>query len=667
MESLQASIQNYRYYKNQVLMLAKDISNIVMAEANPVLYDYIQKSIEKLTKDQFIIAVAGEVKAGKSTFINSLLKEEILPSDVLQATSALIEIVYSPKPFLRITYASGNKEIFEEESKTVFKEILKKTASIPDEYRDIPTSLIDQYLLDFHEKPILNDEFIKYLEERSGMDNLSEKRHKLLQYINYVSLEKLPIRIELGYPFQWKFEELRIVDMPGVNAIGGVQDITFSFLENANAILFVHPIKPVESESFKRFVQSIITSKSKENLFLVLTHAAVFIEEKERLLEEAQKIYSSLIPKDRIFAIDSILKLIYEDLERGKTPQEIKTEPHKRKWFILFRELADEKNLDLKEAFLKFSGFIELSKKLESFITNSPFKFLSGVLNKLKDLCVEEIKLLEEHIKILNSQKRDPEEFLRELDLRKKGLEKLEAECYLILEEASIKFLGIHSPIEKAINNLKSKYYGLFTSASSVEQLRKFYREAENELSEIICHHHKECNEFFRTRLETIGEPLNEEYKISIPKIDLQEIEEISRSKAVKKETIVKEEVEGLFESWNFLKPWKWLKSTRTHKVVVGNKVFFDEVAFINNLKNALINDFIPTIENLREEFYKAFNYYKAKIRELLNEKRAWLENLKKELKSVEKIEHEILILQKRINIIEREIKKIEILMEEIK
>lgn len=132
--------------------------------------------------------------------------------------------------------------------------------------------------------------------------------------------------MNLGYPFSWKFEEIRIVDMPGVNAVGGVQDIAFSFMDRANTVLFIHPIKPVESESFKKFVTSVITNKSKEVLFLVLTHSAVFFGEKDRLLEEAKRIYSFNIPENRIYAVDSILNLIYTDLEKEKTLEEIKAE-----------------------------------------------------------------------------------------------------------------------------------------------------------------------------------------------------------------------------------------------------------------------------------------------------------------------------------------------------
>ena len=55
--------------------------------------DSILKDIQKnVAEEKFLLAIFGEVKAGKSTFINALLKEEILPSDVLQATSEIIEV-----------------------------------------------------------------------------------------------------------------------------------------------------------------------------------------------------------------------------------------------------------------------------------------------------------------------------------------------------------------------------------------------------------------------------------------------------------------------------------------------------------------------------------------------------------------------------------------------
>lgn len=51
---------------------------------------------KELKKDgKFSLVVAGQVKAGKSTFLNALLGEDVLPTDVLQSTSAIIEVFHS--------------------------------------------------------------------------------------------------------------------------------------------------------------------------------------------------------------------------------------------------------------------------------------------------------------------------------------------------------------------------------------------------------------------------------------------------------------------------------------------------------------------------------------------------------------------------------------------
>ncbi len=654
---------DYKIYKQQIIEIFNSYKNLRGNLNDGIDVKSLENKISNLKNNQFIIAVAGEVKAGKSTFINSLIKEEILPTDVLQATNALIEIFYSKKPYLKITYASGKVEVLEDETKDLLKEKLKKVAAIPEEYRDIPVNLIDLYLLEYGNIPIIDEEFIKYLEERSGIENLKEVRYKLENYIMSRSKDNIPIRIELGYPFSWEFDEIRLVDMPGVNAIGGVHDLSFTFLEKANAILFIHPIKPIESESLKRFVSSVITNKSKETLFLILTHSAVFFEEKERLLEEAKRIYSSIISPDRIFVVDSILKLIYEDLEKGKTLEEIKKQSrHKRKWVMYFQDLAEEEGLEEKKAFLSYSGFEELIPVLENFLVSVPFLELTKILESILDGYKEQISIYQETIELLQKQKRDREDFLKEIERMQKGLKKLETYCYLILEEAATIFMGVHSPIEARLNEFKMTYYDIFLNTKELEELRKYYRDAENGLNQLVKENLKQISEFFRKRLEQVGEQFKEEYNISVPKIDLSAIEEACRREVIRKEPIIEEKLESLLENWNFLKPWKWFKSERTKKIIVGSREIFDKEAFLKILRNSLLENFIEVVEKLRDEFYKALNFYKAKIGYILEEKRNRLENLKKELKSNERIDYEILMIEKKITLIEKEVKKIKAL-----
>ncbi|MBO8143434.1 MAG: dynamin family protein [Thermodesulfobacterium sp.] len=654
-------LQDYKIYKQQILDIFQNYKNLRGEINDGIDLKSLERRIENLKNNQFLVAVAGEVKAGKSTFINSLIKEEILPTDVLQATNALIEIFYSSKPYLKVTYASGKIEILEDEAREVLKEKLKEIASISEEYRDIPVTLIDLYILENKKSPFIDDEFIKYLEDKSGMENLKELKYKLENYAMNRSLDNIPVRIELGYPFPWEFDEIRLVDMPGVNAVGGVHDISFSFLDKANAILFVHPIKPVESESFKKFISSVITNKSKENLFLILTHSAVFFEEKERLLEEAKRIYSSLVSPDRIFAVDSILKSIHEDLQKGKTLAEIKKEyRHKRKWVVYFQDLAEEEGLDEKEAFIKYSGFHELIPVLENFLISAPFKELIDILKTIKAGYEEQVNIHKETIRLLQSQKKDREEFIIEIEKKQKGLKKLETYCYFVLEEASSIFIGVHSPIENSLDQLKIDYYDRFLNSKDLEEIRKHYRDAENDLNRIVQENLKNISKFFREKLEQIGEQYREEYNIQIPKIDFSAIEERCRKEVIRKEEITKEVVESIIENWNFLKPWKWLKSGRTKRIVVGEREVLNEEAYLKSLKNNLIESFVEVIETLRDQFYKAFEFYKKGIGKLLEEKRNYLENLKKELKSNEKIDYEILMLEKNIALIEKEVKIIE-------
>ncbi|MBW7877049.1 MAG: dynamin family protein, partial [Candidatus Cloacimonetes bacterium] len=195
---------------------------------------FLEGRVKSLKESKFILAVAGEVKAGKSTFINALLGVEILPSDVLQASSAIVEIFKSDTTYLKVHYADGNVEVICDDLTTPdvdeAKERLHEICKIRDEYREIPVTLIDNLIVNSSQPLIFNDDFLKELEYKSGQP-LRGKQELLKQYISTRSKDKIPTQIQFGYPLKWRFDELCIVDSPGVNATGGVQDVAYNFLE----------------------------------------------------------------------------------------------------------------------------------------------------------------------------------------------------------------------------------------------------------------------------------------------------------------------------------------------------------------------------------------------------------------------------------------------------
>ena len=152
-------IVDYKSRKNEVLAsydtvekLIKDLREYSQKIELPdpterlgTLLADIRSKAEKVKEDRFNIMIAGESKSGKSTFINAYLGVELLPMDVKQCTSSIVEIKYGTAFSVRATYADGRqKEITGDEEA---RDFLKANAALDDQYRDIPVPTINSEIL----------------------------------------------------------------------------------------------------------------------------------------------------------------------------------------------------------------------------------------------------------------------------------------------------------------------------------------------------------------------------------------------------------------------------------------------------------------------------------------------------------------------------------------
>jgi predicted GTPase len=87
----------------QLLSLSEEISLVNTAES-------IKETLEKTAQEHFEVAIVGEFKRGKSTLINAMLGQEVLPADVLPATATLNRVTYSEEPYVQVEYKNGNSE-----------------------------------------------------------------------------------------------------------------------------------------------------------------------------------------------------------------------------------------------------------------------------------------------------------------------------------------------------------------------------------------------------------------------------------------------------------------------------------------------------------------------------------------------------------------------------
>jgi ribosome biogenesis GTPase A len=65
---------------------------------------------EKLLKNRFNLAVLGQMKRGKSSFINALLGAELLPTGILPLTSVITRVKYGTTSEAEIFYTTGQSE-----------------------------------------------------------------------------------------------------------------------------------------------------------------------------------------------------------------------------------------------------------------------------------------------------------------------------------------------------------------------------------------------------------------------------------------------------------------------------------------------------------------------------------------------------------------------------
>ena len=94
-------------HKRQLEALSKRLS-LLATETSQA--DWLQKIQNNLQEEKFRLVVLGQFKRGKSTFINALLGEAVLPTDVIPLTAVITEISYAPTVRGTVIFQDGHAE-----------------------------------------------------------------------------------------------------------------------------------------------------------------------------------------------------------------------------------------------------------------------------------------------------------------------------------------------------------------------------------------------------------------------------------------------------------------------------------------------------------------------------------------------------------------------------
>jgi small GTP-binding protein len=174
-----------------------------VAHLRPLIQEETRQTLAevetKLRDEVFNLVILGQFKRGKSTFINALLGEDLVPTAIVPLTSIVTVIQYGPQVTVRVEFLDGREEEVEPES-------------LPD-----------------------------YITERGNPENRKGVKE-----------------VMLFHPSDYLRDGVRIIDTPGVGSVYRHNtDVAYRYLPYVDAGIFIVSADPPLSESEHQFLKDM--------------------------------------------------------------------------------------------------------------------------------------------------------------------------------------------------------------------------------------------------------------------------------------------------------------------------------------------------------------------------------------------------------------------------
>jgi tRNA U34 5-carboxymethylaminomethyl modifying GTPase MnmE/TrmE len=238
-------LDDFRQQKVVVQGCLNDLAQVASQLGMESLHaDIVDLRLPKLAEERFSLVVLGEFNHGKTTFVNALLGEEILPAGITPTTAAINHIVWSERTRAHALLRDGVRE-------------------------EIPLSRLADYV------------------------TIEGKHAERIRYV------------ELGYPAELLKERITLVDTPGVNDINEARaEVTYTYIPRADAVIFLLDSSQVLKQSERSFIKQRLLRHDRDKLLFVLGKRDLLTAaEQAETLAFAEKHLSALIPEPMIFSV----------------------------------------------------------------------------------------------------------------------------------------------------------------------------------------------------------------------------------------------------------------------------------------------------------------------------------------------------------------------------
>lgn len=256
---------------------------------------------KKLENDNFKVLVIGEFKNGKSTFINALMGEKVLPAYSTPCTAVINEVVYGKEKKATLYFKDPLPEEMSTDIQPSALQHIRKHAG-----KQIPPIELDVAdLVDYVAIP----------------DPTKDQAD---------SIKELPYsKVVLEYPIELCHDGIEIIDSPGLNENGTRTKVTEEYLNQADAILFVFRCPKIAGASEMDYITDQIHARGHNDIFFICNAInQIPEEEQDRLIRFGNKKLSPLttLKEEGIFYVDALGALKakqskdYSELEKTGMP-----------------------------------------------------------------------------------------------------------------------------------------------------------------------------------------------------------------------------------------------------------------------------------------------------------------------------------------------------------
>lgn len=111
--SINDRLISFQETKGSILERAAELEAVARKLEKEEMAQSVSAVVRKLDEERFYLAVLGNFKRGKSTFINALLGSPILPTGVVPLTSVVTKLSYDVDDRAVVTYEDGGKRTIE--------------------------------------------------------------------------------------------------------------------------------------------------------------------------------------------------------------------------------------------------------------------------------------------------------------------------------------------------------------------------------------------------------------------------------------------------------------------------------------------------------------------------------------------------------------------------